>query len=201
MSGIRNILVPIDLSESSAAALRYGQMLATVLKSRLQVLYVTESPYLTPGGVELWDFSLPELVKKLEEAAEQQVARFVSDSEQPGLSVELVSRVENPTVEITRYAAETNADLIVIGAHGRSGLGHALLGSVAEKVIRKALCPVQWSRFGRRLSERDPLQILTRAAGASPEDGLHQVEGRGTDPFAVDRRDVGELDANATTGN
>jgi len=139
---IQNILVPIDLSESSAAVLRYGQMLAAAFHCRLHVLYVTESPHLTPGGVELWDFSLPELVQKLERAAEEQVASFLADIELPDLDAERVSRVGKPAVEIPLYAKETSADLIVIGTHGRSGLTHALLGSVAEKVIRTAPCPV-----------------------------------------------------------
>jgi len=139
---IQNILVSVDLSESSAAVLRYGQMLAAAFHCRLQVLYVTESPHLTPGAVELWDFSLPELVQKLERAAEEQVASFLADCEQPDLDIEQVFRVGKPAVEIALYAKETAADLLVVGTHGRSGLTHALLGSVAEKVIRNAPCPV-----------------------------------------------------------
>ena len=72
----------------------------------------------------------------------ERLAVFVTDLEQPDLEIERVSRVGTTAVEIANHAKETNADLIVMGTHGRSGLSHALLGSIAEKVIRSAPCPV-----------------------------------------------------------
>ena len=145
---ISNVLVSIDLSEGSGAVLEYGQMLAAGCGGTSQVLYVLEGPHLEPGNVALWDFSLPALVERLERAAEKRLAEFVAGLAQPGIGVELVTRVGNPAVEITKCAGERRADPIVIGTHGRSGVAHALLGSVAEKVIRTAPCPVVTVRSG-----------------------------------------------------
>ena len=142
MPTIQNILVPVDLSEGSAAAFRYAQTLAAPCGSTVCALYILENPHLTPGGGQLWEFSLPDLVRKLEEAGRQRLEEFVADLRDPHVTVETLSRVGQPATEITRCARDLQTDLIVIGTHGRGGVAHALLGSVAERVMRTAPCPV-----------------------------------------------------------
>ena len=142
MPAIQNILAPVDLSEGSATAFRYAQTLGTACGSTVYALYVMDNPHLTPGGASLWEFSLPDLVKRLEQAANERLEEFISDLREPGPRIETLARVGSPSAEITRCAGENSIDLIVIGTHGRSGVAHALLGSVAERVMRSAPCPV-----------------------------------------------------------
>jgi len=144
MTAIRRILVPVDFSEPSRAALAYAAELARQVDGTVEVLHVAEVPAFVPCA------SLPEagasdlsLVTLVRESAEKLLAELVSDAAKQGITLQ-AARVElgSPARVITDVARGGGYDLIVLGTHGRTGLAHALIGSVAERVVREARCPV-----------------------------------------------------------
>jgi nucleotide-binding universal stress UspA family protein len=141
---IRKILVPIDFSESSRAAFEYAVELARPFGATLDVVHVWQAPAFistaTLPEVPTIDAGLVQLVKN---NAEQAVARFAADARARGVSLGQ-TRCEPgaPPRAIVDIAKAENYDLIVIGTHGRTGLSHAVMGSVAERVVRHAECPV-----------------------------------------------------------
>jgi universal stress protein A len=144
MKPIRKILVPVDFSEPSHAALNCAAELAQSFDATIDVLHVCEVPAFLPArGIALEgaaDLSLLELVKKNSEHALEQ---FVAEASKRGVRIhEARSELGTPSHTIVDLAAEGGYDLIVIGTHGRTGLSHALIGSVAERVVRHARCPV-----------------------------------------------------------
>lgn len=134
---VQTILMPADFSECSQAAFRVARALARDYRARLVVLHIAEPPpFVTHGeferALQRRDGYRSELENSLREL-------YPSDS---GSGVEYRIQDGNPAVEILAVACETGCDLIVMGTHGRTGLGRMLLGSVAEKVLRKVPCPV-----------------------------------------------------------
>lgn len=144
MGTIHRILVPVDFSEPSRKALAYAAELARPLGAVLEVVHVAEVPAFVPSA------SLPEarasdlsLVTLVREGAEELLAKFIGEAAELGIKVQ-ASRLEigSPAQVIPEVAGAGGYDLIVIGTHGRTGLAHALIGSVAERVVRHAPCPV-----------------------------------------------------------
>lgn len=148
MIGLKCIVLPTDFSDSAAEAARYACELADRFGAELHVLYVIHdiSSHLPDFGMGLSIPSLRESFSErkdhMEEAAIARLAEVLPQGWEHGKRVVLGTRFGTPFVEIVRYAKEHRADLIVMGTHGRSALAHAMLGSVAEKVVRKAPCPV-----------------------------------------------------------
>jgi len=150
MLNLKKILYPTDFSEYSLAALPYAAVLAQQNDAQLYCLHVVEMPkeehligdYMVPLNVP----HVPE--DKILRTARTRLERFVSEhlSEIDNVTPRVLTGT--PFVEIIRYARDQFIDLIVIGTHGHSALAAMLLGSVAEKVVRKAPCPV--------LTVRDP---------------------------------------------
>ncbi len=136
----QRILVPTDLSDNSKAAFQLGIAMAREMKARLDVLHVIDlrevqvSPYLEP-----WHVSLE---KELVDQRLAQFRAFCQAFDMEGVEVAQHHRSGIPFIEIVRFSREISADLIVMGTHGRTGIAHILIGSVAEKVVRKAQCPV-----------------------------------------------------------
>jgi len=137
MIALKRILVPCDFSDTSAAAVRYGIALARNFGARLYFLHVGdraqsqfESEF--PIGLE----------NAVDDAVRERLLRIVTPQEQMELNPEFAVRPGAPAAEIVRYAEEVNIELIVIGTHGRGFVGHMVMGSVAEKVVRTATCPV-----------------------------------------------------------
>lgn len=137
---IAHVLIPTDFSATADAAARYGCELAAQLGARVTLLHVFSS-----GVVALPDAvyaPTEEELRMLQDAAEAELraaARHLA-----GLRAPIACRavVGAPSDEIIAAAARLRADLIVMGTHGRRGLSHLLLGSVAERVLRTAPCPV-----------------------------------------------------------
>ncbi len=144
-SSFKSILVPTDFSDSAIKALNYARSLAEMCQATLHVLHVVEKPHLAVGGSEVLSFWAPELVQRLVRTAESKLAGLALEVEQ-ALTVESAARVGVPHAEIVRYADENHIDMIVMGTHGRGAVGHMLLGSVAERVMRSASCPVMTLR-------------------------------------------------------
>jgi nucleotide-binding universal stress UspA family protein len=142
MIKLQRILLPTDFSEFSAAARMYACAFADQFHAELHVLHVIQdlAPLVPEPGAAL---APPvDYVRELELNAKAMLERAIDANWAVGKTIVRAVRQGPPYLEITRYAQETNIDLIVIGTHGRSGLAHMLLGSVAEKVVRKAPCPV-----------------------------------------------------------
>jgi nucleotide-binding universal stress UspA family protein len=144
MGTIHRILVPVDFSEPSRRALDYAAELARPLGAAIEVLHVVEIPAFVPSAglpeARASDLSLAALVR---ESAEKLLAQFVGEAAERGIAVR-ASRLElgSPPQVITGIAVKEDYDLIVLGTHGRTGLTRALMGSVAERVVRHAPCPV-----------------------------------------------------------
>jgi nucleotide-binding universal stress UspA family protein len=134
---IKTILLPTDFSDASAAAERYALGLAEAFGSHVHLMHVVQDPYVQPWAAEAFGVSLAGVLDRWEQDARAQLAQRAK-----GVAVERVTRVGHPFVEILTYAAEQSVDLIVMGTHGRGPVAHMLLGSVAERVVRKAPCPV-----------------------------------------------------------
>ena len=138
MISIQRILVPTDFSESSNLALRYGKEFAKTFGAELHLLHVIEDTLLYGGSMPV----PPVVFEEMEKTVREQFKKLVTDEEREDLKARTLSRTGSPFVEICRYAKEENIDLIVIGTHGRGPIAHMLMGSVADRVVHKAPCPV-----------------------------------------------------------
>jgi universal stress protein A len=137
---IKTILVPTDFSECSEQALAYGRAMAATFGATLHLLHVVQDPYTQPWAAEAFPAPLGDMLAQWQEQARVRLEGLVPDGERAGVLVAV--QVGGPFQEIVAYAEAQHIDLIVIGTHGRGPLGHMLLGSVAEKVVRRAPCPV-----------------------------------------------------------
>ncbi len=139
---LKKILVPVDFSEASEVALRYGKAFAEAFGAQLHVMHVFEEPVVPAWTTEGYIPALQSVREELEKRARQKLEETLSDDERGKFDAQLVLKTGTPFVEIVRYARENDIDLIVIGTHGRGPIAHILLGSVADRVVRKAPCPV-----------------------------------------------------------
>src|SRR5678815_589500 len=135
-----SILVPTDFSETAARALDYASALAAKLGARIHVVHVIGIPALgiPELGVALTSVTIDSLVRDNQAALD----RLVDSRRNQATFGDVLLRTGDPRDMILQAANEVHADLIVIGTHGRRGLARALLGSVAEEVVRTAPCPV-----------------------------------------------------------
>jgi universal stress protein A len=141
MLTIKRILCPIDFSDPSVRGLEAAVEFAGQFKAELEVLYVL--PVLPPRPTDPnFEFRVPEFEGLLHKEAEGQLNALIKDKVPPGIKATATVGHGHAAKEIVRVAEETKADLIVIATQGHSGWHHLLLGSVAEKVIRHAPCPV-----------------------------------------------------------
>ena len=143
MIALQNILVATDFGEAAHAALTYGRALARTFGATLHVVYVAEDIYLKTLGAGAYVAVAPGLQRDLEEAARRQLDELLIDSdgsEPPTTRAILTSN--SPATAIVDYAKEKGIDLIVMGTHGRGPVAHLVMGSVAERVVRLAPCPV-----------------------------------------------------------
>lgn len=141
MTGFTHILFATDFSESSELACARAVDLARQCGAKLTVIHAYAEPLMAEGFAYVPDVR-PEL--------EAHLARVAED--EPNVDVKRVLLVGTPAETIVEYAREHECDLIVIGTHGRTGLLHMLMGSVAETVVRLAECPVMvvGSRTGEK---------------------------------------------------
>jgi len=178
--------VPTDFSEMSDAALKYGIGVAQAFSARLYLLHVPKT------GV---NFEADFPMVQFETAPQERLETLVSEQEARQLRPEYALRIGAPSDEIVRYANDRDIDLIVMGTHGRSGMPHMLLGSVAEHVLRSAPCPVLTVRppgrasvgpeAGEATGRMAPERQEAPAGGGSRT--LHRVSRlRGTDVLGVD---------------
>ncbi len=159
MKMFEKILVPLDFSPSSEAALRVARDLARANQGALLLVHVHEL-LVSPDG-ELVVPSVPDAEPEFDLRLEAAKLNLVREG---GVAVDARCLVGRAAVEIIALAKEESFDLIVMGTHGRTGLKHLLLGSVAEAVVRKASCPVLTLRE-RRPEARAPACSTTSSRG------------------------------------
>jgi nucleotide-binding universal stress UspA family protein len=144
MKPLKQILVPVDFSEPSRAALDYAAQLARPFTATLDVLTVWEAPIFLPYGSAI-DSGVSDatLLEEVERRARQGLRELLADAAKRGIEVRAShTQMGSPAHVICEFAKTGGYDLIVIGTHGRSGISRALIGSVAERVVRLAHCPV-----------------------------------------------------------
>lgn len=142
MIRIKNVLVATDFSEPSAVALDYGRELARTYGAKLHVLHVIEDlrwRYAT----DMAPTALVGVQEDIEASAASRLDALVTGQDRQQLGAHTVALTAiAPSDAIVQYAKSEGADVIVMGTHGRSGLAHLFMGSVAERVVRLAPCPV-----------------------------------------------------------
>jgi nucleotide-binding universal stress UspA family protein len=141
---VKTILVPTDFSDGSLAAMRYAMGLSELLGARVVFLHVVEPP---AYGVELtgtYPGIAPDVTKKLAAMMHDWVEQVMVRGARVEWHLEMGSAFAEILAAIERYGA----DLIVMGTHGRTGLSHLLLGSVAARVVQHASCPVLTVKAG-----------------------------------------------------
>jgi nucleotide-binding universal stress UspA family protein len=156
MLPIRTILHPTDFSPHSHAAFQLACSLARDYAARLIVLHVVNPPIAALGGMA----AVPPIA---EEYGQRKAEEKLYHLQSPYAAVRIEQRLAqgDAAEEILRLAEEIPCDFIVLGTHGRTGVGRLLLGSVAERVLRKAACPV--------LTVKNPVPEAAEPAGARKE--------------------------------
>ncbi len=141
MFNFKNIIVPTDLSALSQSAFSYALDIAQRYKAKIHLLYVLEKtpPYLAMRSLDVTE---DEVMKNMEENAKEDLEESIAAFGKTDVEIIPVLRKGLDYEEVVKYSKEINSELIVIATHGRTGIMHTLLGSVAQKVIRYAKCPV-----------------------------------------------------------
>ena len=143
MGRITHILVPADFSPASDAALAWARDLAQQYGAHVSLLHVVTDP----RAVGMWtpEVYVPanaETQERLLREARERLERALPADERSRFAVTIDARLGDVAENILEAAREQKVDLIVMGTHGRHGLAHLILGSVAERVLRDATCPV-----------------------------------------------------------
>jgi len=135
---LKNILVAMDFSDSAAVALNYGRDLARTFNARLHLVHMVED-VMVRYSPEV-SFAVPELQKNMEERAWRDLRALITEDDRA--IVPVVQTCVNIPNAIVEYAKTNSIDLVITGTHGRGPIQHLLMGSVAERVVRAAPCPV-----------------------------------------------------------
>jgi nucleotide-binding universal stress UspA family protein len=139
---VRRILVPTDFSDGANRALTLAIKFAKLLRAAIDLLHVQTIPTYTPIPSIPGAVPLPPPLPEAAQGIQESLALLAAGVRESGIECQVRSVEGSPGDEIVDYATKIGADLIVMGTQGRSGLRRLLLGSVAEKVLRAACCPV-----------------------------------------------------------
>jgi nucleotide-binding universal stress UspA family protein len=137
----RKILVPVDFSECSMVGLNYAKSLAKQFQAKIVLHHSLALQYFIASD-EYARYDLPLLLQQTDRAARQQMRDLVEKTDWDGIPVESSVAMGHPGEHICAQTETNGADLVVISTHGRTGLRHVLVGSVAEYVVRHAARPV-----------------------------------------------------------
>lgn len=146
---IKKVLVPIDFSDYSKSALKYAVNFAKSFNAEIILIYVVE-PVIYPPDFSMGQIAMPSITTEWDDRAKDELQKLATSEITEIANVKSIIKTGKPFVEIIETAKEENIDLIIIATHGHSGVEHILFGSTAEKVVRKAPCPV--------LTLREPLK-------------------------------------------
>ena len=141
MIQINRVLVPVDFSNFSTHAMKYAQEVCEKFAAELHLLHVLEM-HVTGTPQFAMGLAVPERVEESAEEVREYLDKLPEEARASTRQVVREIAHGSPFVEIVRYAKENVIDLIVMGTHGRTGLSHVFVGSVAENVVRHAACPV-----------------------------------------------------------
>ena len=151
MIALKKILVATDFSEPAAAALAYGRALARTFDAALEVVHVVDDVSTLAYGADGYVAMLPDMQRDVENAARLQLTALLADHDELKPTTRPVLLTSNATaVTIVDYAARERIDLIVTSTNGRGAVAHLLMGSVAERIVRTAPCPVLTVRHPER---------------------------------------------------
>jgi len=146
---IKTVLFPTDFSQGARAAMDHAISLAKDYQSKLILLYVIQDISIAEWYIPS-SLSAADLVEDMQKSAWNEMDKWGAEVSHSVKDVEKLVVRGVPFVEIIKTAKERQADLIVIGTHGRTGIDHMLFGSTAERVVRKAACPVLTVRIPGR---------------------------------------------------
>lgn len=138
---LNKILVPIDFSEHSRKALQYAIPFARQFHASIDLIYVVE-PTVYPADFSFGQVGFPAIEDELRKRGAEELDHLVGFEIGNRVPAKKAIRTGKAFYEIIQYAKEESIDLIIIATHGHTGIEHALFGSTAEKVVRKAPCPV-----------------------------------------------------------
>jgi universal stress protein A len=143
MTTYKRILVPSDFSETSARALEHAKSVAERFEASLELLHVVPNPFMANAATLYVGMPLPpDFLSELDRDPRQRLYEALTEVDRQHFKVRSVVKVGDPLLEIVEHARAERVDLIVMGTHGRTGVSHLFLGSVAERVVRTAACPV-----------------------------------------------------------
>jgi nucleotide-binding universal stress UspA family protein len=142
MFPLKKILCPIDFSEHSLAALKIADEMAKTFHSELFLVNVITPIPSVPTPPHPLVFDVLKYQDSLEAHSKKSLDDIAKNKVSTGIKVHAVVALGDPFTEIIKIAEKNNVNLIVVATHGRTGLGHMIFGSVAEKIIRHASCPV-----------------------------------------------------------
>ena len=142
MITLKRILLATDFSDCSEHALRYACEFAEAFAAELHLVYVNEPPAAAYSEFGVGFVGVDGLEEDIKRSATAKLDALPGQEWQDKLTVSRAVLFGTPFIEIVRYARENDIDLIVLGTHGRGAIAHMLMGSTAEKVVRKAPCPV-----------------------------------------------------------
>jgi nucleotide-binding universal stress UspA family protein len=146
---LKQILVPIDFSEHSKKALQYAIPFARQFQAKIIALYVVE-PTIYPADFSFGQVGIPNIETELQSKGEQELKTLLTEIVGGRVPAEALVRTGLPFVEVINFAHESDIDLIIVATHGHTGVEHILFGSTAEKIVRKAPCPVLVVRSDER---------------------------------------------------
>lgn len=146
---INKILVPIDFSDYSKNSLRFAVNFTKSFNAKLYLVYVVE-PVVYPPDFSMGQIAIPSIDLEMDKRAIEELNKLAEQDIPSDVEVKTIVKTGKPFIEIIETAEEEDIDLIIISTHGHTGVEHILFGSTAEKVVRKAPCPV--------LTVREPLK-------------------------------------------
>lgn len=141
MIQFKKVLVPVDFSDYSIQALKFASEFAGMFDAEIVIIYVVE-PVIYPPDLSIGQIALPTLTYQVDERAKEELVRVAAENVGSNIKVTPVVKLGKPYLEIIEVARTEDVDLIIISTHGHTGVEQILFGSTADKVVRKAPCPV-----------------------------------------------------------
>ena len=166
MIALKDVLVATDFEEAAAVALTYGRSLARTFGARLHVVHVLDDIGSRAATMAGYGVDIGRMQVELEGAAQSRLDSLLWDEDRRDLgATSVVLTSTTPASAIVQYATDAKVNLIVVGTHGRGAVSHFLVGSVAERIVRTAPCPVLTVRSRERdFVVPDALQKVPDAA-------------------------------------
>jgi nucleotide-binding universal stress UspA family protein len=176
MITLKTVLVATDFSEPSEVAVKYGRALADAFDATLHVMHVVPDSMALPWATMADGLAMADVQKQWEREAQERLEQLIVETDRLATRVTFLTRAGDPVRQIVGYAAEQGVDLIVLGTHGRGPVAHMLMGSVAERVVRGAPCPVLTVRHPQHefISEA-VMRLAEEQAGAAASRGDQRV--------------------------